>query len=155
MTHRKKTLLATAAAVLVLISVGSGTAFAYFTATGSGAAAASTGTMLTVTVAATTGTPSTMLYPGGNGDVALQVTNPNSFAVTLVSVTGSGTITGSGGCSPGSTVTFTTQTGLSVPIAASSTTQVHLANAAAMTTAAPSACQGATFTIPVTIVVQK
>ena len=41
--------------------------------------------MLTVTVAATAGTPSTPLYPGGTGDVTLRVTNPNAYAVTLVS----------------------------------------------------------------------
>ena len=89
----RKTLLAAAA---ILLSLGSGTAFAYFTSAGTGTASASTGTMLTVTVAATAGPPSALLYPGGTGDVALQVTNPNNYAVTLVSVVATGgTITAS------------------------------------------------------------
>jgi hypothetical protein len=147
----RKTLLAAAA---ILLSLGSGTAFAYFTSAGTGTASASTGT-LTVTLAATAGPPSTPLYPGGTGDVALKVNNPNSFAVTLVSVVATGgTITASNGCSP-TGVSFTNQTGLSIPIAASATVQVHLSGAASMSSSSANACQGATFSIPVTITVQK
>jgi hypothetical protein len=148
----RKTLLAAAA---ILLSLGSGTAFAYFTSAGTATASASTGTMLTVTVAATAGPPSALLYPGGTGDVALQVTNPNNYAVTLVSVVATGgTITASNGCSP-TGVSFTSQPSLSIPIAASATTQVHLSGAASMSSASANACQGATFSIPVTITVRK
>jgi hypothetical protein len=142
----------------IIVSIGNGVAYAYFTASASahGTGQASTGTMATVTLAATAGTPSSTLLPNGlSANVSLEVTNPNSYPVTLYSVTGSGTITGSGSCSPGGTVIFANQTGLSVPIAASTTTQVQLTNAASMTTGAPSGCQGATFSIPVTIVVHK
>ena len=149
MRHRAVLVAATALAV----SAGSATAYAYFTASGSGGAAASTGALQTVTVAATAGTPSGELVPGGNADVSLRVTNPNGFAVTLVSVTGSGAITASNSCSP-TGVTFTDQTGLSISIP-SGTSQVHLSGAAAMSPASADACQGATFTIPVTIVVHK
>jgi hypothetical protein len=145
----------TLAGVAVLLSLASGTAFAYFTTSGAGAASASTGTMLTVTLAATAGTPSTPLYPGGTGDVTLRVTNPNGYVVTLVSVAGTGgTITASNGCSP-TGVTFTDQAGLNIPIAASGTTQVDLPGAAAMDATSANACQGATFSIPVTITVRK
>jgi hypothetical protein len=147
----RKSLVAAAA---VPVSLGAGVAFAYFTSTGSGTAAASTAAMQAVTVAAATGTPSNPLYPGGTGDVVLKVTNPNSYAVTLVRVAGSGTITAGNGCSP-TGVTFTDQTGLSIPIAASATTQVDLPSAAAMQATSASTCQGATFSIPVTITVQK
>lgn len=152
--RRHRILLALTA---IIVSIGNGVAYAYFTASASahGTGRASTGTMATVTLAATAGTPSSTLLPGGSGNVSLEVTNPNNYAVTLYSVTGSGTITGGGSCSPGGTVTFASQTGLSVPIAASTTTQVQLTNAASMTTGAPGACQGATFSIPVTIVVHK
>ena len=73
------------------------------------AAHASTGTMSTVTLSATAGSPSTPLYPGGTGDVSLEVNNPNAYAVTLVSVTGNGTITADAGHSGCTTtgVTFT------------------------------------------------
>jgi hypothetical protein len=150
--RRRRILLALTA---IIVSVGSGTAYGYFTASASaqGTGQGSSGTMAAVTVSA--GTPNSTLVPGSTGDVSLQVTNSNTFAVTLISVTGNGTITGSGSCSPGLTVTFAPQTGLSVPIAASATTQVHLANAATMTSAAPANCQGATFSIPVAVVVQK
>jgi len=139
----------------LLVGLSAGTAHAYFAATGSGTGSASTATMQTVTVAATAGSPTTPLLPGGAGDVALKVTNPNSFAVTLVSVTGSGTITADGGHAGCTTtgVTFTDQTGLTINIPASGTTQVDLPSAAAMSTASSAGCQSATFSIPVTIVV--
>lgn len=153
MTRRTAALAITA----VLALLGAGTAYAYFTSTGSGAGSASTGTLLTSTIAATTGSPSTPLYPGTAGDVVLQVSNPNNFAVTLVSVVGSGTITADGG-HPGCTTTgvsFTDQTGLAIPVSANGTTQVDLPGAAAMSSASSDGCQGATFSIPVTITVHK
>jgi hypothetical protein len=153
MKHR--TLLLVIATVVV--SLGAGAALAYFTSSGSAQGSASTATLLTVTAGA--GTPSTPLLPGGTGDVALTVTNPNNFAVTLVSVAGNGAIIADGG-HPGCTtgVTFTAPTGspLPVTILANSTNQVvDLPGAAAMSLTAANACQGATFSIPVTIVVHK
>ncbi len=133
-------------------------AYAYFSASGQGPGAANVGSMQTVTVAAATTTPSTPLLPGGAGDVTLEVTNPNDFAVTLVSVTGTGApITADSG-HPGCTttgVTFTDQTGLDTVIPASSTATVDLSGAASMSTASSAGCQGATFSIPVTITVQQ
>jgi hypothetical protein len=110
-----------------------------------------------VTVAAATGTPSTPLLPGGTGDVILNVNNPNAYAVTLVSVSGNGTITADGGHSGCTTtgVTFNNQSGLTINIPASTTTAVDLPGAASMSTASLSACQGATFSIPVSITVHK
>jgi hypothetical protein len=151
MRYRKITLTGAAA----LLSLASGVAFAYFTSSGTGSASASTATMATVTVAASAGSPGTPLYPGGTGDVSLRVTNPNAYAVTLVSVAGTGgTITASNGCSP-TGVTFTDQTGLNIPIPASGTTQVDLPGAAAMNVTSANTCQGATFSIPVSITVRK
>jgi hypothetical protein len=145
-----------AALVTVVGSVaGVHTAAAYFTSDGAGNGNADVGT-LAVTVNATTGTPTTPLIPGSAGDVTLQVDNPNSFAVTLTSVTGTGVITpdaGHSGCSP-TGVTFTDQSGLSVNIPANGTTPIELTGAASMSTLSDSACQGATFTIPVEIGVQ-
>jgi len=147
-------------APVVCVAVGSvaGGAYGYFTSTGKTTGSASTGTMQTVTVSAATVTPSTPLLPGGSGDVTLKVTNPNSFAVTLISVTGTGgTITadsGHSGCTI-TGVTFASQTGLSTTIPAASTTTVDLPGAASMSTTSSAGCQGATFSIPVTIAVQK
>jgi hypothetical protein len=144
-------------AVIALIGLGAGVAYAYFTSSGSRSGSGSTGTLQNITVAATTGTPSTPLRPGGSGDVTLQVTNTNSYAVTLVSVTGAGSVTADHG-HPGCTttgVTFASQSSLSISITANGTTQVDLPSAASMSAASSAGCQGATFSIPVTITVQK
>jgi hypothetical protein len=143
-------------AVCVVVSLAAGTAYGYFKSSGHGTGPAGTGTMQTVTVSAATVTPGTPLLPGGSGDVTLKVTNPNGFAVTLVSVTGTGaTITADSG-HPGCTATgviFLGQTGLSTSIPAGATATVDLPGAAAMSTASPAGCQGARFSIPVTILV--
>ena len=67
--------------VLTVVGVlaAGGTAYAYFTSSGSGSGHATTGTMSTVTLSATAGSPSTPLYPGGSGDVSLEVNNPNTY----------------------------------------------------------------------------
>jgi D-arabinose 1-dehydrogenase-like Zn-dependent alcohol dehydrogenase len=52
-------------------------------------------------------------------------------------------------------VTFTNQTGFSSTIGASGTTLVHLPNAASMDATSSSGCQGATFSIPVSITAHK
>jgi len=89
--------------------------------------------------------------------VILRVNNPNAYTVTLVSVSGNGTITPDGGHAGCTTtgVSFTNQTGLSTTIGASGTTLVHLSTAAGMATTSSSGCQGATFSIPVSITVHK
>jgi hypothetical protein len=156
--RRLVVLIVSASCLAAGLGVGVGTAYAYYTSSGQSTGSASTGTMQTVTVAAATVTPSTPLLPGGSGDVTLKVTNPNSFAVTLVSVVGTGgTITADSG-HPGCTatgVTFSNQTGLSTTIPANSTATIDLPGAASMSTASSAGCQGAAFSIPVTITVQK
>jgi hypothetical protein len=119
-----------------------------------------TGSIQPVTVAALTGgdAPSSSLRPGASADVVLRIQNVNPFPVTLVSVEGGPASITADLAHPGCTttgVTFTDQTGLSVPIAASGTTLVHLPGAAAMSTASSNGCQGATFSIPVTTTVRR
>jgi len=153
---RRRRLVSVLAAVGVL-AVGSA-AWAYFTSSGSGSGHASTGTMSTVTLNATAGTPSTPLYPGGTGDLSLEVNNPNAYAVTLVSVTGNGTIMPDAGHPSCMTtgVTFTNQTGLNTTILGSATNdQILLPGAVSMNSSSSNGCQGATFSIPVTITVDK
>lgn len=136
---------------------GAGGAYAYFTSSGSGSSSASANSLTPVTVTAFAGgdAPTSALLPGGSGDVILRVNNSNGQAVTLTSVTGSGPITADSahaGCTtPG--VSFTTQSGLSMTIGASGTTLVHLPAAVSMSTASSNGCQGATFSIPVSITV--
>src|SRR5438093_4906554 len=58
------------------------------------------------------------LYPGGSGNVKVGITNPNSFAVTITAISGSGAITSSGGaaCDASTGVSFANQTGLSLAL---------------------------------------
>ncbi len=154
----RRSLLLIVPASCVAAGLASVAAYAYFTSTGTGPGSASVGTAATVSISSATVSPTTHLLPGGSGDVTLQVTNPGAFAVTLVSVTGTaGAITADSGHSGCTTtgVTFTSQTGLSTVIAPDSTAAIDLPGAAAMSTASSPGCQGATFSIPVTITVQQ
>ena len=145
------------AAPALVMAIGAGAAYGYFSSSGSGTTSDTAGTLQIVTVVAETGTPSTPLVPGGTGDVALNVTNPNSYIVYLVSVVGDGPITASGGtdCTgDNSGVTFNNQTSVSTPIPANTTSySIDLTGAASMSASSVSGCQGATFSIPVTITV--
>jgi hypothetical protein len=154
---RNHRLILAVSASCLLGGLGAGAAYAYFTAPGSGSGDASVGSMQTVTLATSTVTPATPLLPGGTGDVTLEVNNPNGFPVTLVSVTGAGAITADGdhsGCTT-TGVTFTDQTSLSTSIPADSTVSVDLPNAVSMDKSSSAGCEGATFSIPVTITAQK
>jgi hypothetical protein len=156
--RNRRFILAVSASCLVA-GLGAGAAYAYFTSTGSGSGGASVGSMQTVTLATATDIPTTPLLPGGTGDVTLEVDNPNSFPVTLISVTQapSGTITADGNHSGCTTtgVTFTNQTGLTKAIPAGGKVSVDLPGAVSMATTSPAGCEGATFSIPVTITAQK
>ena len=144
------------AAVALVFALGGGAAYGYFTSHGSGNGSGSTGTMQSVTVAAISGqTPNTLLLPGSSGEIIVNVHNPNSYQVHLVSVT-FGTINASGGsgCTAGNSgVTLTDQPSISFAIPPSSTTLVRLAGAASMSTSSNSGCQGATFSATATITV--
>ena len=140
-----------------VLAVG-GTAWAYMTSAGSGHGSGSTASMSTVTLNATAGSPSTPLYPGGTADVSLELNNPNGYAVTLRSVTAHGTITADAGHTGCTTtgVTFTSQTGLTTSIPANANgDRIDLASAVTMSSSSSNGCQGSTFSIPVTITVQK
>jgi hypothetical protein len=159
MTRRTLILLLAAIMGVAAPCIGGRAAYGYFTSAGSGTGSGGTGTLQAVTVTAFVGgdSPSSVLVPGASADVILRVNNPNASAVTLVSVTGGpGSITADS-AHPGCTTTgvsFTNQTGMSVPIA-SGTILVHLPNAASMNASSSSGCQGATFNIPVSITVHE
>ena len=157
--RRLALILVLGAACAIVLGITGGAASAHWSSSGSGSGPASTGTLQPVTVAAFVGgdTPSSTLYPGGTADVILRVNNPNAYGVTLVAVSGNGSITpdvGHPGCTT-TGVSFTNQSGLSSPIGASGTTLVQLPNAASMDSTSSNGCQGATFTVPVSITVHK
>lgn len=145
-------------AFLALVATG-GIAYAAFTGSGSGTGQAHTGNMQTVTVQALVGgdTPSSKLYPGGPAaDVVLRVNNPNSYSVKLFAIAGNGAITADGSHSGCTTtgVTFNPPSNPNITLPAGSSV-VHLSGAASMSTASMNACQGATFSIPVTMTVHN
>jgi hypothetical protein len=146
----------------VLAVLIGGSASGYWRASGSGSGSGGTGTTVAVTLSP--GTPAAALYPGGQADVILTVSNPNSspvFIGSLALATGQGTggfavDAGHSGCAV-ATLSYTTQTnggaGWTVPGkvgAVDGTLPVTLTNALAMGLGAANACQGASSTVYLT-----
>ena len=146
MLRPRKKLFVAGTAVAGLLA--SGVAWAAWTAdgTGNGYAGATTAEELTTSVA----TASADLYPGGTGDVKVTINNPNDYAVNVTSISGNGTITDDKAACTVTGVTFANQTGTWNVLANSSST-VTLTGAASMSNASDDGCQGAVFTIPVTL----
>jgi hypothetical protein len=151
---KRLAVLTTVAALAVV-----GLVYAAWTTNGSGSGYAKAGTAQALSTVDVSASTSATLYPGGPaGDVLIRISNPNTYPVTVTAVSGNGSITpdgGHSGCSP-SGVSFTNQTGLSISVpakvgATNGETQTTLSGAASMSNASVDACQGAVFTIPVTI----
>lgn len=148
---------ASAGAVALCLLAGAGTAYAYWASTGVGTGAATAGTMQVGVDALVAGDSNgTSLVPGGTADVILRASNPNAFAVRLYSVAASGAVTtdaAHAGCLT-TGVSFAAPAAPLVPsvtIPAKSSALVTLPGAASMSIQSQSACQGATFKIPVTV----
>lgn len=146
----RRTSIATAATLMVLAG---GVAFAAWTATGTGSGYAKAQTVQALTTVDASASTTAQLYPGGTGDVKVTVNNPNSFPVTVTGVSGSGTITSDkgAGCNAATGVTFTNTTGLLDVVPASSSATITLTAKAAMGSTSDNTCQGAVFTIPITL----
>ncbi|WP_306206703.1 hypothetical protein [Actinoplanes sp. RD1] len=139
---------------IVLSLLASGAAFGYWSTAGggTGTAAASTPSPLTLTP----GTPAGLLYPGGTADLAVTITNPNTYAVRVPQLARD-PAQGTGGyavdathsaCGVGA-LSYTTQTnggsGWTVPASGSLT--LALTGALSLSSSAANACQGATFRV--------
>ena len=146
----------------LLVTAGAGTAYAFWSGTGAGSGSAAAGTMQAVTVDALVASdnPKAALYPGGSADIVLRLTNPNPYSVQVYSVTGNGPVTADT-AHPGCTTTGVSFTGTAAPltpatyVAANSSALITLPGAATMDTTSLAACQGATFSVPVTAEVRK
>jgi hypothetical protein len=147
-----------AVAVIAAVMATVGLVYAAWTTNGAGSAYAKAGTASAIGTIDVSASTTATLYPGVSGDVLIKLDNPNPYAVTISAVTGTGSITadaGHAGCTT-TGVTFTNQTGLSLVIpakvgAVNGTLQTTLTGAASMSNASLNACQGATFTIPVSL----
>ena len=143
-------------AMVVIVAV----AFGFFTSTGTGSGSGSAqSSAQAVTIAS--GTPSSPLYPGGTGSVAVEISNPNNFRVkinSLVLDTSQGTngfdVDAVHSSCDTSVLGFTTQdnssAGWFVPAKVGLTNgslSLDLPNAISMGSSAANACQGASFTV--------
>ncbi|WP_461164542.1 hypothetical protein [Arthrobacter sp. R4-81] len=149
--------------VLVLTTVLSvaGAAGALWLASGSGSGTGTTAVTASALALTPGASASGVLYPGGNADVLLTISNPNTAAVHLAALTvdpdqgagGYAVDPGHSGCAL-TALAFSSQSnggaGWTVPGAAGAfngTLTVTLANGLTMSADANSACQGARFTV--------
>jgi hypothetical protein len=142
-----------AASTTLIVMTAVGFVYAAWITNGSGSGYAKAGTSQALTTVDVSASTAATLYPGVSGDVRLQISNPNPYNVRVTGVTGNGTITpdaGHSGCTT-TGVSFTNQSGLTIDIPANSSTTTTLTGAASMSNASLNACQGATFTIPVSL----
>ena len=141
-------------AATALAVVGGASAYAHWTTPGTGTSSASTGTLATVSIDGVSFNGS--LRPAGPpADVTITVTNTNSFDVSIVSVTAGAITSDKPGCGgtgqpTGVSLDLSAVTGL-VPAL---TTNLYTASSS-MDTTSVSACQGATFTTPLTLLVRQ
>jgi len=141
-------------ALFLAVLVGGGVAAAAWLVSGTGTVTTQAATSTSLTV--TGGTSSASLYPGASTAVVANVTNPNPFPVRLTGATfGAVTVTPLAGktCAAGN-VTVSGPVTLASPVnlaAGSSATPVTIANALTMVSTAADGCQGATFTVQVTL----
>ena len=151
----RKIAVVTTMVALVVVSL----VYAAWTTTGGGSGYAKAGTAQALSTVDVSASTTATLYPGGpTGDVTIKVSNPNTYPVTVTSVTGNGAITADAGHTSCTTtgVTFANQTNLTLTVPAKSggvngEAQTTLSGAASMSNASVNGCQGATFTIPVTL----
>jgi hypothetical protein len=147
----KRRIITASMTLIVLAAVGF--VYAAWTTNGSGSGYAKAGTSQALSTVDVSASTTASLYPGQSGDVKLQIHNPNPYNVRVTAVAGNGTITpdaGHSGCTT-TGVSFTDQSGLTIDIAANNDTTTTLTGAASMSNSSLNACQGATFTIPVSL----
>ena len=151
----KRNFIVGSMALIAMVAVGF--VYAAWTTNGSGSGYAKAGSSQALTTVDVSATTTASLYPGQNGSVTLKVNNPNPYNVRVTAVADSGTITAdtahdTAGCtSAAHGVTFNDLTGQTLDVSASSQAEFTLNNAASMAGSSHNACQGATFTIPVTL----
>jgi hypothetical protein len=152
MNHRSVTRIS-AGTLLVSLMIAGSVAFAAWTATGTGEGYAKATTAQALTTVDVSASTTATLYPGATGDVLIRIDNPNPYAVRVTDVAGSGAITSDAGagCDASTGVTYTDQSGLTLNVPAGGAATFTLTGAASMSNASANSCQGAVFTIPVTL----
>jgi hypothetical protein len=142
--------------VAIAISLAAGIAYAAWTTNGSGSGYAKAGTANSLTTVDASGSVTTTLVPGGSGDFAVTVSNPNAYPVAVSAVTLNGSVSGSGGIGTCSTTGVTISQSainatLPFTVPAGGTHTDVVSAGASMNNTSDNGCQGATFTVPVTL----
>jgi hypothetical protein len=142
---------------IIAIAATSGVALAHWAANGSGTGTATTGT-ITINVTGLQGSDTnlTSLLPGQSGDVLIRVNNPNAFSVHVASIAANGIVTASPTCAP-TGVSFNAPSDYSAAqfTLSPGSNLIRLSGGAIMDLSSASACQGAIFSIPLSVTVQK
>ena len=151
---RKKMLVAVVLGVIT--AAAAGIAIAAWSVNGTGTGYAKASTASAVTLGDATAESTATLFPGASGTAKLKVSNPNPFPVRITAVAGNGTIvttTPDAACDASHGVTFVNQTGLTLDLAANAVNQVFTlaTGSVTMSNASVDACQGETFSIPVSV----
>lgn len=157
MSPRLVKLLVTLLAAWAAVVGGAGIAAAHFTASGTGSGGAGTATLQPVTAVA--GTGASALHPGGIADAVVVLTNLNAYEVVVAEVApiAGAPVTATGGVGACTTpeVSFDAPAVSALeelaPLTAGGTTTIVLPGAVSMGTGSESGCQGAAFTIPITV----
>lgn len=149
---RKLTKGAIAVGAATTLALGGGIAWAAWSSTGSGSGSAtSTVSANSHITSDTTGNP---LYPGASTTFTVKIDNPNSYPVVVTSISdGKSNATGAAGACAAGSVTSAAVTSPGGTIAAGGSATYTLT--AHMDPNAPDACQGQTFTLPLTATLQS
>jgi hypothetical protein len=153
MRLKKKAFLVAALIAAILVA---GVAFAAWTTGGTGHGSAQAKTALSLTTVAVPASTAG-LVPGADAKVTVRVANDNDFPVRITGVAygtaAATTVSGAlGSCPSGAdaALAFTDQTGLALDVAAHAGATFDV-DGVHMGAASATGCQGATFTIPVTL----
>jgi hypothetical protein len=148
----KKFLIAGGA--VVIATAVAGIAIGAWSVSGSGTGYAKASTASAVTLSDASASTTADLYPGSSGALKLKVSNPNPFPVRITAVSGNGAITSDKGaaCDASTGVALANQSSLTLDLLANETNKVFtLAGAVSMSNASDNSCQGAVFSVPVTV----
>ena len=142
--------------IFTVVAIAGSVALAAWVTNGTGSGYARAGTAQALTTVDVSASTTATLYPGSNGNVDIRINNPNPYAVQVTAIAGNGAITSNAGaaCNASTGVTFTDQAG-SWSVPAGSAATFTLNNAVSMSNASDNSCQGAIFTIPVTLTGQS
>ena len=150
--RRGKVILGVAAALAVLVNAGAAWAYWMLNGEGTGVAVAGTAVELKLTGRSDDSKP---LYPGGTTNLTVTVTNQNDFPIKITSVSpGENPVTADAahrdaGCRTTGVVVAQDMIAVSWEVPKNTIGVFTVPDGVRMTNSSDSACQGATFTIPV------